>query len=104
MTIFEAVVGTVAQLKQYMFYGAALAYPFITAFTAVGVAKVAFAVPWFITFALLTASVFVVGATAFRIGLFSADNEINWMRTPSAKLLCERVERIEKKLDAITEK
>lgn len=92
------IVHFLAQMKQYMFYGASLAYPAITAFTAVGVAKVAFGVPWFITFILLTLLVFLVGAAAFRIGLFSADNEINWMRTPSARTLCERVERIEKML------
>jgi hypothetical protein len=92
------VVKFIAQMKQYMFYGAALAYPAITAFTAVGVAKVAFDIPWFIAFVVLAATVFCAGVAAFRIGLYSADNEITWSRTPSAKTLCDRVERIEKML------
>lgn len=94
MTIAE-VVDHIAWVKQYAFYGVQLCYPFITAFTAVGVAKVAFAIPWYIAFTIMVVGILGVGVVAFRVGLYSRDMDICWEKTPMAKTLCDRVERIE---------
>lgn len=93
------VVQYMAQMKQYMMYGAQIAYPFITAFTAIGVAKVAFSVPPEIAFVCLLGAVLSIGIISFKIGLYSKDYEIQWVNTPSAKELCDRVKKIERIID-----
>lgn len=87
-----------AHLKVIMTYGAENAYPFITAFTAVGVAKLAFGIPAWMALILMVAAVFGVGLFMFKVGLFSQDLDIKWRKTPSAMKLCEAVERIEEKI------
>lgn len=80
-------------------YGAQIAYPFITAFTAIGVAKIAFDIPPQIAFIILLLTVLSIGMMSFRIGLYSKDYEIQWTNTPSAKELSERAKRIENLLN-----
>jgi hypothetical protein len=95
----DDIVQWMAQIKQYMMYGAQIAYPFITAFTAVGVAKVAFDIPPAVAFGCLLCVVLGIGITSFKIGLYSKDYEIQWVNTPSAKDLCDRVKKIERIID-----
>lgn len=88
-------IGTIAHLKVILFYGAESCYPFFTLFTAVGVAKIAFGIPTWTAVILMGSIVFGFGLVAFRVGIFGKDLDIKWQNTPSAKQLCERVQRIE---------
>ena len=87
-----------ARIKRQMMYGSEIVYPFITVFTAIGVAKVAFGIPPELAFVIILCGVFLVGSTAVKIGLFGKDMDFVWRNSPIAKKLCDRVEKIEKHL------
>jgi len=93
------IIEIIARLKVTLFYGAELLYPVFTLFTAVGVAKVAFAIPTWTAVAIMGAAVFCGGLFAIWGGVFGKDLDIKWKNTPSAKRLCEQVDRIERKLN-----
>jgi hypothetical protein len=89
------IIGGAAKIKRFATYGAEIVYPFITVFTAIGVAKVAFGIPPEIAFVVILTVVLSIGGLAIKIGLFGKDQNIVWANTPMAKELCDRVEHIE---------
>ena len=82
------------QIKQYMMYGAQVIYPFITVFTAIGVAKIAFDIPPLVAFIIILTIVLCIGIVSFKVGLYSKDYEIQWVNTPSAKKLSGQVDEM----------
>jgi len=92
-------IGTIAHIKIILFYGAELLYPVFTLFTAVGIAKVAFGIPAWTAVVIMGCAVFGCGLFAIKGGVFGRDLDIKWNNTPSAKRLCEQVDRIERLLD-----
>lgn len=90
------IIGLLAHLKIIAFYGAEITYPFLSLFTAIGIAKVAFGVPAWIAAIFMGCAVFGLGFFSFKVGIFGKDLDIKWQNTQSAREISERIKRIEK--------
>jgi uncharacterized membrane protein (GlpM family) len=101
MMKFERIVDFAARTKQYVLYGVGLLYPGFTLVTFLGVAKLAFSIPPELAAIVAFGGVYIVGITAFRIGLYSRDMNITWKNTPMAVDIHERTDRIEKAIERI---
>ena len=93
----DTIITFVAHTKVIIFYGAESVYPFLTLFTAVGIAKIAFGIPAYLAIVIMFGVVATVGITTFKMGVFGKDLDIKWNNTPSAKKLCEQVDQIYRK-------
>lgn len=98
---FDRVIDFAARTKQYVVYGVGLTYPFFTLVTFLGVIKMAWNIPPEIAAIVAFASVYIIGISSFKVGLYAKDMNITWKNTPMAVDIHERTDRIEKAIDRI---